>query len=69
MMITRIFLAGVFASALALGYSGDSCAAKFEAMPAAVQQTAAANMERALPVSISSTKGEHGMGLPTPLSR
>jgi hypothetical protein len=61
MMITRIFLAGLFASTLALAYSGDSFAAKFEAMPQAVQQTAAANMERALPVSITSTRGEHGM--------
>jgi len=60
MRITRIFLAGLFASALALPYSGDSFAAKFEAMPPAVQETAAANMERALPVSISSTKGERG---------
>jgi hypothetical protein len=60
MMITRIFLAGLAASALALAYSGDSFVAKFEAMPQAVQQTAAANMENALPVSISSAKGEQG---------
>ena len=61
MMITRIFLAGLAASALALAYSGDSFAAKFEAMPKAVQDTAAANMQNALPVSINSTKGEQGM--------
>jgi hypothetical protein len=60
MMITRIFLAGLAASAAALAYTGDSFAAKFEAMPTAAQETAAANMEHALPVSISSTKGEHG---------
>jgi hypothetical protein len=60
MRITRMFLAGLFASTLALSYSGDSFAAKFEAMPPAVQETATANMERAIPVSISSTKGEHG---------
>jgi hypothetical protein len=60
-MITRVFLAGLVAAALALAYSGDSFAAKFEAMPQAVQETAAANMQYALPVSISSTKGEQGM--------
>jgi len=60
-MISRIFLAGLAASALALSYSGDSFASKFEAMPAAVQETAAANMKNALPISITSTKGEHGM--------
>jgi hypothetical protein len=60
MMITRIFLASLAASTLAIAYSGDSFAAKFEAMPPAVQETAAANMERAIPVSINSTKGEHG---------
>jgi hypothetical protein len=60
MMITRIFLAGLAASALALAYSGDSFAAKFEAMPEAAQKTATANMENALPVSISSVKREQG---------
>jgi hypothetical protein len=60
MMITKIFLAGLAGSALAMAYSGDSFAAKFEAMPQAVQETAAANMEHALPVSISSTKREQG---------
>jgi hypothetical protein len=59
-MITRIFLAGLAASTLAMAYSGDSFAAKFEAMPKAVQETATANMENALPMSIGSTKGEQG---------
>jgi hypothetical protein len=59
-MITRIFLAGLVASALAMAYSGDSFAAKFEAMPDVVQKTALANMEKALPVSISSFKYERG---------
>jgi hypothetical protein len=60
MMITRISLAGLVASTLAMAYSGDSFAAKFEAMPKAVQQTATANMENALPVSISSSQSERG---------
>jgi hypothetical protein len=59
-MITRIFLAGLAASALAMAYSGDSFAAKFEAMPKAVQETAKANMENALPMSISSSQSERG---------
>jgi flavin-binding protein dodecin len=61
LMITKILLAGLAASTLAMAYSGDSFAAKFEAMPHAAQETAAANMENALPMSITSTKGEHGM--------
>jgi hypothetical protein len=61
MTTTRIFLAALAASVLVLAYSGDSFATKFEAMPKAVQETAAANMERALPISISSAKGEHGV--------
>ena len=61
MTITRTLLAGLIASALAMPYSGDSFAAKFEAMPRAVQDTAAANMERALPISITSVKREQGM--------
>jgi hypothetical protein len=59
-MIPRILLAGLAASTLAMAYSGDSFAAKFEAMPKAVQETATANMENALPVSIGSAQGEHG---------
>jgi hypothetical protein len=61
MTITKTFLAGVAVSALALAYSGDSFSSKFEAMPAAAQETASANMQNALPMSITSTKTEHGM--------
>jgi hypothetical protein len=61
MMTTRIFLAAFSAACLALAYSGDSFAAKFEAMPRAVQDTAVANMEHALPISITSAKGEQGL--------
>jgi hypothetical protein len=43
-----------------MAYSGDSFAAKFEAMPKAVQQTATANMANALPVSISSSQSARG---------
>jgi hypothetical protein len=57
-MITRIFLVALAASAVALAYSGDSFAAKFEAMPRAVQDTATANMEHALPISITSIQRE-----------
>jgi hypothetical protein len=60
MMITRMFLAGLAASALAMAYSGDNFAAKFEAMPKAVQETATANMKDALPLSISSIQGKQG---------
>lgn len=59
-MITRIFLAGLAASTLALAYSGDSFAAKFEAMPKAAQETASANMGNALPVSITAIQREQG---------
>jgi hypothetical protein len=61
MTMTRIFLVGFASAAVAWAYSGDSFAAKFEAMPAAAQATASANMENALPVSITSTKGRNGM--------
>lgn len=59
-MITRIFLAGLAVSSLAMAYSGDSFAAKFEAMPPAVQKTATANMLNALPISIGSVQRESG---------
>jgi hypothetical protein len=61
MKTTRTFLAALAASALALAYSGDSFTEKFEAMPKAVQATAVANMEHALPISITSSKGEQGL--------
>jgi hypothetical protein len=60
MSIIRIVVAGLAASALALAYSGDSFAAKFEAMPKAAQETAMANMQDALPVSISAKKTGEG---------
>jgi hypothetical protein len=60
MKIARVFLAGVAASTLTLAYDGNSFAAKFEAMPQAVQDTAKAHMENGLPVSITSAKGEQG---------
>ena len=59
-MTSRIFLAALAASAVALAYTGDSFAEKFEAMPRAAQDTAKANMEHALPISISSTQREQG---------
>jgi hypothetical protein len=60
MTIARIFLAGFAASALMPAYDGNSFAAKFEALPQAVQATARAHMENAFPVSITSDKGEQG---------
>jgi hypothetical protein len=60
MTIARVFLAGLAASALTLGFDGDSFTAKFEALPQAVRETAKAHMENAFPVSISSAKGEQG---------
>ncbi len=61
MMTAKILLATFVVSAFALAYSGDSFTEKFEAMPKAVQATAVANMEHALPISIASTKGEQGL--------
>jgi hypothetical protein len=60
MKIATVFLAGLAASALTQAYDGNSFAAKFEAMPQAVQDTAKAHMENGLPVSITSAKGEQG---------
>ncbi len=61
MVIIKMCLAGFAASILALAYSGSSFSEKFEAMPKAVQETALANMENALPVGISSVKKEQGL--------
>jgi hypothetical protein len=41
-------------------YDGDTFAAKFDALPQAVKDTAKAHMENALPVSIATAKGETG---------
>jgi len=60
MTIARAFLAGLAASMLTLAYNGDSFAEKFNGLPQAVRETAEAHMENALPVSISSAKGEQG---------
>ena len=60
MTIAKLILAGVAASALMLAFDGDTFAAKFDALPRAVQETARANMEHAFPVSISAAKGAQG---------
>jgi hypothetical protein len=60
MTISRVFLAGLAASALTLAYDGNSFAAKFDALPPAVQETARAHMDNGFPVSITSAKGEQG---------
>jgi hypothetical protein len=59
-MIARLFLAALAVSALAPAYDGDSFAAKFEALPGPVKETARAHMGNALPVSIGSAKTERG---------
>lgn len=61
MTISSISLAGLAAVSLAFAYSGNNFSEKFEAMPRPVQETATANMEHALPMSISSVKGEQGL--------
>jgi len=60
MTISKVFLACLAASALLPAFDGDTFAAKFEALPQAVRETAKAHMRDALPVSIISAKGEHG---------
>ena len=60
MTITKTLLASLAASVLALAYNGDGFAEKFSALPEAVRATAEAHMDSALPVSISSAKGEQG---------
>ncbi len=60
MKTTTRSLAGLAAAALAFAYSGSNFSEKFEAMPRAAQETATANMEHALPVSISSVQSEQG---------
>lgn len=50
---------GVVAVA-AYGFEGNSFMEKFDALPQAVRQAAEAQMGHALPVSITSAKGEHG---------
>jgi hypothetical protein len=60
MTVTKVFLTGLAASALALAFDGDTFAAKFENLPQAVRETAKAHMESAFPVSISSAQTEQG---------
>lgn len=60
MTITKAVLAGVTASMLTLAFNGDGFAEKFSNLPEAVRQTAEAHMDNALPLSISSAKGEQG---------
>ena len=60
MTVPRVFLAGLAAAALALAYDGNTFAAKFEALPAAVQETARAHMDSGFPVSITTAKSEQG---------
>lgn len=59
MTITRVFLAVLFTCAPALA-DGDTFAAKFDALPQAVKDTAKAHMEDAFPVSISAAQSEQG---------
>ncbi len=60
MTVRRAFLAGLAGSALAFAYDGNTFAAKFEALPAAVQETAKAHMDNGFPVSITAAKKEQG---------
>jgi hypothetical protein len=60
MTSARLFLAGLAAAALMPAFDGNSFAAKFEALPQAVQETARAHMDNGFPVSITSAKGERG---------
>jgi hypothetical protein len=60
MSIAKVFLTAVAAVAMASAFDGDSFAAKFEALPQAVRETAKAHMENAFPVSITSAKSEQG---------
>ena len=60
MTIAKAFLAGLAASMLTLAFNGDSFGEKFNSLPQPVRQTAEAHMNNALPVSISSAKGEQG---------
>ena len=60
MTITKLCAAIFAAAALALAYSGSSFSEKFESMPKAAQETAMANMQGALPMSISTVQVEQG---------
>ncbi len=60
MTIAKALLAILAVSGSAAAYDGDSFAAKFEALPQAVRETAKAHMDNAFPVSITSARGEQG---------
>jgi hypothetical protein len=60
MTIAKALLAGFAASMLTLAFNGDSFGEKFNNLPQPVRDTAEAHMQNALPVSISSAKGEQG---------
>lgn len=58
--MNKFLLAGFAIPALMVAYSGSSFSEKFEAMPPAVQATTTANMQNALPIAITTVKGEQG---------
>lgn len=60
MTISKVFLVGLAACALAFAFDGDSFATKFEKLPQAVKDTANAHMNDAFPVSISSSQSDQG---------
>lgn len=60
MKIAKACLTILAVVTLAPAWDGDTFAAKFDALPAAVKQTARAHMEKAFPVSITSAKGASG---------
>jgi len=60
MTISKAILACVAASAMALGFDGDTFAAKFESLPKVVKETAKAHMGNAFPMSIGSAQSEQG---------
>ena len=60
MTTIRALLAGLAAFAMSLAYDGNTFAAKFEALPKAVQETAKEHMDNGFPISISTAKSEQG---------
>lgn len=60
MTISKAFLAGLAACAVALAFNGDGFAEKFSSLPQPVRETAEAHMQNAFPVSIGTAKGEQG---------
>ena len=59
MTISRVFLAVLLSCASGLA-DGDTFAAKFDALPQAVKDTAKAHMADAFPVSISAAQSAQG---------